>query len=207
VNDGGCICIRGPAALFEDCRFVNNSGGHWGGSVALIYRYSYNFTRCIFINSKSMNSTDNSGVGGGVCIWDELVNVFPSFKFDHCFFEGNDAMKGKDIGLASHQTHFNEQDVISSYFNHSLSRTRSPGNTQGLIYKQNGDSNLDSLVSYSHGEYLYARNDKTTDKDIEYCGCSDYPCYTVEYTYGRYVIFYLFFFFFCFFIYLLFTYV
>jgi hypothetical protein len=49
------------------------------------------------------------------------------------------------------------------------------------------------LLLYSHGLILY---EGTTDKDVEYCGCIDYHCRTLEYTDNRYRLT-LFFFFLC----------
>jgi hypothetical protein len=179
VNDGGCICVRGPAAKFEDCRFVDGWGGHWGGAITFIFRYSYNLTRCVFLNCRAMNNTDIAGNGGGVNIWDELYYVNPSFKFDHCYFEGNNASRnGTDISLTLKAEHFTS---IESWFIHSLSRTRRSGNVPQLVYKY-GNVIYNNLVPYSHGLILYAG---TTHKDVEYCGCIDYRCRTLEYTCSR----------------------
>jgi hypothetical protein len=187
VNDGGSICIRGPAANFEDCRFVDSFGGHWGGAVAISYRFSYNFTRCVFLNCSSKNETYNGGqgYGGGVCLWGEISTSTASFIFDHCYFELNFARNyGTDVALALAK----ELDKLpfdsfdDSWVNHSISRTRRDGESPMLFQKQTGAVNYNNLVPYSYGEILYTG---TTHKDVEYCGCIDYHCRTLEYTYGR----------------------
>jgi predicted outer membrane repeat protein len=189
VNDGGSICIRGPSAKFIDCRFVDNFCTNYGGAIAAIYRFSYNFTRCVFLNCKSLNYTLQQGnlrhgYGGGICLWDELDNVNPSFTIDHCYFEGNSATaQGYDVSLSLTKNHFADTAVQNS-FSHSISRTRRSGNNPGLVRRSTPNSIFNNLVPYSYEEYLYV---DTTHKDIEYCGCIDYRCRTIEYTYGRYV--------------------
>jgi hypothetical protein len=190
VNDGGSICIRGPSARFFDCRFVDSFSTNYGGAIAAIYRFSYNFTRCVFLNCKSLNDTRNDrgqlhqGYGGGICLWDELDNVNPSFKIDHCYFEGNSAtLQGYDISLSLSKNRFTDISVQNS-FSHSISRTRRSGNNPGLVQRSTPNTIFNNLVPYSHGEYLYV---STGHKDVEYCGCSDNHCRTIEYTYGRFI--------------------
>jgi hypothetical protein len=125
------------------------------------------------------NNYSWGGNGGAVNIWDELNNVNPSFKFDHCYFEGNNAfVYGIDVSLILKAGHFTS---VESWFNHSLSRTRRSGNVPQLVYKEDNII-YNNLVPYSQGVILYAG---TTHKDIEYCGCIDYRCRTLEYAYNR----------------------
>jgi hypothetical protein len=181
-NDGGAICVRGPSASIEDCRFVDISGAHWGGAVSVIFRYSYNFTRCVFIRCKAMSTVATAGNGGAINIWDELsgATLEPSFKIDHCYFEGNDAyLHGKDVALTLNPTHFGSAE---DSFNHSLSRTKQRETDVGHVFK-NPDEILNNLLPYCHGTTLYAGS---THKDVEYCGCEDYSCRTLEYTFSRF---------------------
>jgi hypothetical protein len=201
-NDGGSVCVRGPAASFEDCRFVESTGRHWGGAISVIFRYSYNFTRCIFLQCKSINDSTVAGNGGAVNIWDELtgVGLSPSFEFNHCYFEGNDAYnnnatdnnpdeyeESRDVSLTLSGNHFAS---VESSFIHSVSRTRRTGDSPKLVLRKADLTVYNDLVPYSHGVVLYAG---TSHKDIEYCGCADYHCRTLEYTYGRFEYFFFFF--------------
>jgi hypothetical protein len=181
-NDGGSICIRGPDAVIEDCRFINSYGGHWGGAVAITYRYSYNFTRCVFINCSSPNVS--AGRGGGVNFWDEVVEVYldkslQSLNFYYCYFENN-TPEGSDVSLFPSRINDTE---FESYLTNCISRTRREGDSPPLIYNGKNGNIFNDLVPYSHVEYLYCGR---TYKDVEFCGSNDYPCFTLEYTYYRF---------------------
>jgi hypothetical protein len=109
-----------------------------------------------------------------VNLWDELSGGSSSFKFDHCYFESNEAQAhGKDISLTLNNNHFAS---INSSFNHSLSRTRWIGDSPSLLYRQTLEGIFNNLLAYSHG-HIYVST-QSRYGDVVYCACvdADYHC-------------------------------